>query len=287
MNRILARCRGVAASCLLVPVLVLGSCTSDDRGGGAAPPAQVETSTPIEVTATGSTLRADVDSADPGWLRVTFRNSTDGSRTLALVRLDEGSEPAALARAATGPAPAATDAFVYEGGVSLVPKGGSHTFKVEAFGGTHAFVSRGDGGAATTSKLEIRAGKAPLADPKTDARVLIQDFTFVADEAMKKAGTRSVTITNDGPTRHEFRLYRVKSGNEPGPVLDTFRGFSEPPGETSMLVPVVGAAAMDVPFRTITDLDLAPSSYVMACFVKGEDGLAHAQVGMSALLNVT
>jgi uncharacterized cupredoxin-like copper-binding protein len=114
--------------------------------------------------------------------------------------------------------------------------------------------------------------------PGTPLNVLLKDFEVRQDAAVVPAGTVSLLIRNQGPTRHE--LIVVRTDHDPGklPLQDDGLTVDEEGDDVKLVDDVDG---LDIDERQTLVLGLAPGNYVMYCNLEG-----HYLGGMYAALTV-
>ena len=114
--------------------------------------------------------------------------------------------------------------------------------------------------------------------PGTPLNVLLKDFSVLQDAAAVPAGTVSLRIRNEGPTRHE--LIVVRTDRAPGKLPLQSDGLTvNEEGDGVELVDDVDG--LDIDDRQTLVLGLAPGNYVMYCNLEG-----HYLGGMYAALTV-
>jgi uncharacterized cupredoxin-like copper-binding protein len=114
--------------------------------------------------------------------------------------------------------------------------------------------------------------------PGTPLNVLLKDFSVLRDAAAVPAGTVSLRIRNEGPTRHE--LIVVRTDRAPGKLPLQSDGLTvNEEGDGVELVDDVDG--LDIDDRQTLVLGLAPGNYVMYCNLEG-----HYLGGMYAALTV-
>jgi hypothetical protein len=289
-----ARCRRLLAVALL-PALVAGTSCKDskEREPIPDPPPTADRPTPVEVTLDGTGYRSSTSKVPAGWIRVTFHNRTDQSRDLALVRFAPDKTAADLAAALDDPKAleALGDAFVFEGGATMVPASSTTSFRTEVFAGRFAFgalddLAAGTGGAAP---LEVDQGDPPISDPRATATIRLGAFSHVLEGDVKQAGPRTLRVVGEGPGTHEVRLYKVKDGVAATAAYPTVPAMKDAPERATELVrPELGIAAMAPGFVNVREIDLSAGDYVMTCFlVDADTGRTYAELGMSTPFQVT
>ena len=114
--------------------------------------------------------------------------------------------------------------------------------------------------------------------PGTPVNVLLEDFKVGQDATAVPAGTVSLRIRNEGPTRHE--LIVVRTDRAPGKLPLQSDGLTvDEEGEGVKLVDEIDG--LDIDGRQTLVLGLAPGNYVMYCNLEG-----HYLGGMYAALTV-
>ena len=102
-----------------------------------------------------------------------------------------------------------------------------------------------------------------------------KDFGIALEEASTPAGSTTFDITNDGPSTHEFVVFKTDLAQDALPVdgSTVTEGTLDLVDEAEDIAPGVG---------TSLTVDLEPGSYVVICNIEG-----HYTAGMHAALTVT
>jgi uncharacterized cupredoxin-like copper-binding protein len=102
-----------------------------------------------------------------------------------------------------------------------------------------------------------------------------KDFGIALEEASTPAGSTTFDITNDGPSTHEFVVFKTDLAEDALPVdgSTVAEGDLDLVDEAEDIAPGVSASLT---------VDLEPGSYVVICNVEG-----HYTAGMHAALTVT
>jgi hypothetical protein len=109
------------------------------------------------------------------------------------------------------------------------------------------------------------------------------DYAYAAPDTLP-AGVVTIRMTNRGEEPHHGQLLRLNDGVS----FDQFVAALQQEGEGALrLTTPEGGPALIDPARTDeVTLDLAPGSYVLACFVPSPDGVPHLAKGMIKPLEV-
>jgi uncharacterized cupredoxin-like copper-binding protein len=103
----------------------------------------------------------------------------------------------------------------------------------------------------------------------------VRDFAITLEEHSTPAGSTTFDITNDGPSTHEFVVFRTDLAEDALPVdgATVSEDDLDLVDEAEDIAPGVGATLA---------VDLDPGAYVVICNVEG-----HYRAGMHASLTVT
>lgn len=111
----------------------------------------------------------------------------------------------------------------------------------------------------------------------SNVSVTLEDFSVTADPASVAAGSTTFDVTNNGPSEHEFVVFKTDLAPDAlpleGAVVDETGEGLELIGE------IEGIAAGS---SESTTFDLQPGAYVLICNVEG-----HYQSGMHTAFEVT
>lgn len=144
----------------------------------------------------------------------------------------------------------------------------------------------------------------PGAEPATSARpaqqeslpVPVQELDFVADEYSfrispdpavgLRPGWTTIRFRNDGAEAHQVMFARLKDGVDMSELAAAGAGDSSGAGAIEF-VDMLGGVSYIGPDREITAMVDLPSGTVLAmCYVPTPEGVAHALLGMSSVLDV-
>ena len=148
----------------------------------------------------------------------------------------------------------------------------------------------GGGKAATETVKPAAAGATPAALGTRSAADGMQTLVIEAVDFGYKtmgsitAGPTRVQLKNLGAEPHHAQFMLLN----PGVTLDQFgAAFKQGPGAAFPLVTFLGGPGAVAPTgQTEVLLDLPAGQYVLACFVEGQDHIAHAAKGMTLPLMV-
>jgi hypothetical protein len=127
---------------------------------------------------------------------------------------------------------------------------------------------------------------APAQEPASSPPVIdimASDYAFDAPDTLP-AGLVTVRLMNHGPEPHHAQLLRLNEGV----TVEEFSSALQTEGEAALRLVTVagGAGALDPHKTTDVTLDLAPGTYVLACFIASPDGVPHLAKGMLKPLTV-
>ena len=132
-----------------------------------------------------------------------------------------------------------------------------------------------------------RAAAADLADAEvvaTTLEVVATDHHFTVSATTVAEGMVPVELVNDGESPHHVLVVRLDDGQTMDDYLAAFEGGE---GAADELVTHAGGVnAVDPGSSAVGYADLAPGSYLVLCFIPGEEGEAHLTDGMVAELEV-
>ena len=132
-----------------------------------------------------------------------------------------------------------------------------------------------------------RAAEADLADAEvvaTTLEVVATDHHFTMSATTVAEGMVPVELVNDGESPHHVLVVRLDDGQTMDDYLAAFEGGE---GAADELVTHAGGVnAVDPGRSAVGYADLAPGSYLVLCFIPGEEGEAHLTDGMVAELEV-
>jgi uncharacterized cupredoxin-like copper-binding protein len=135
------------------------------------------------------------------------------------------------------------------------------------------------------------AGAAPTGDlakhPEvvaTTLEVTATDHHFTMSATTVAEGMVPIELVNDGESPHHVLVVRLDDGQTMDDYLAAFEGGEEAANE--LVTHAGGVNAVDAGTSGIGYADLAPGTYVVLCFLPGEEGEAHLVEGMVAELTV-
>jgi uncharacterized cupredoxin-like copper-binding protein len=126
-------------------------------------------------------------------------------------------------------------------------------------------------GSVSPAPAQAPASSPPVID------IMASDYAFDAPD-MLPAGLVTVRLMNHGQEPHHAQLLRLNDGV----TLDEFTSALQAEGDAALgMVTVAGGpGALDPHKTTEVTLDLAPGTYVLACFIASPDGVPHLAKGM-------
>ncbi len=142
-------------------------------------------------------------------------------------------------------------------------------------------------GTGAAAQGQTSANPSPTdADPPTNGHVTIQaeDFSFDMPSSVP-AGSIEFTFVNLGDEVHQAQFFHLK----PPATADQFIAQLKAGGPASTRTLAVPWGGMDevAPHKPVkVIITMAPGAYVVACLVRGADGMFHYQMGMTASFSV-
>jgi hypothetical protein len=242
----------------------------------------------ITVTATDATMRVVGDEAvRPGWTRIADTNDSSSNHALGVWRLRDGVGVDDLRKGLDTPdglgALQLVDAY---GGVDDVAAHTTFSMTARLDPGRYVLIDFGQGpegpdGPAWFTKtgfvheFEVRGKPTTARPPASTATLVASDFHYVVPQTLPRHGT--LEVRNAGSELHMAALLRLDPGATVASALSAIRAGKEPPGTQLELFGAIG------PGRAfLMDYDLAPASYVIACFMpsKSHESAPHVALGM-------
>lgn len=135
-----------------------------------------------------------------------------------------------------------------------------------ALGMVHPFVVAGERGTATM--------------PVASAEIRMSDYTF--DLPTLTAGTHAIRVVNEGTEEHEIAVARLPEGM----TFEAFMAAMTPESEPDGVTVVGGNGALSPGLANLWQVDLAPGTYAVLCWVPSPDGTQHVMKGMAKPLVV-
>ena len=185
-----------------------------------------------------------------------------------------------------GPASAAV---TWVGGVSGVEPGATGRATANLSAGDYfliCFLPSGDGQnhlmKGMVGSLHVTDTSEPATTAPADATETIVLSDFHVEIPAGFTGKGAVVVRNDGHANHELILVRLKDGKTLADAAAHKAGDPTPPPFT-----YAGGIGIIAAGTTVTtDLDLQPGNYIATCFVSGDTGQPHANMGMVATFTV-
>lgn len=131
-------------------------------------------------------------------------------------------------------------------------------------------------------------GDEPVTEPAEGAAVVeitAVEYAFEGVPETVPAGSTALGFSNEGDAAHELVVFRLVDGK----TLDDFlslEGEDDPRVDEIVDEEVGGTFSEPGGEVTYANLELAPGTYVLACFVPGPEGKSHAEHGMTAQFTV-
>ena len=118
----------------------------------------------------------------------------------------------------------------------------------------------------------------------TTLEVVATDHHFTLSDTTVAEGVVPIELVNDGESPHHVLVVRLDDGQTIDDYLSAFEGGEAAANE--LVTQAGGVNAVDAGASGIGYADLAPGTYLVLCFIPGEDGEAHLTEGMVAELTV-
>jgi hypothetical protein len=288
------------------PVLLLlaaAACSTKEQGGAMKAPAATTspaaaTSSPAEVPAVTFTAQdysyTGPDTIVGGVIRIDLENKGPSAHHMTLVRIDPGHTFAELKAGLMHMKP--TDApppwVHFVGGPNAAMPGGSSNATLDLQPGNYAIlclIPAADGQPhfmkGMIRALTVSAPTGPVATlPAGDDTIQLVDFGFVPAHPLT-AGHHVLSVVNSGKQWHEMLIVKLN----PGKTAVDFANWAEgglkgtPPGSL-----LGGISGMEVGDKENVDVDFAPGSYALICFMPDvKDGKPHYEHGMTYPFTIT
>lgn len=149
--------------------------------------------------------------------------------------------------------------------------------------------SEGSTGGSTSETSPGDATGATLPQPVQTLDIDGADYTFTISPdpaAGVKPGWTLVRFRNVGAEAHQVMFARIKDGVDMGELAAAGAGDSSGAGAIDFVDMIGGVSYID-PDRDITAMvNLTPGITMAMCYVPDAEGVAHALMGMSTMLNV-
>lgn len=203
---------------------------------------------------------------------------------------DEGGD------AASPPAgPMAPPAWFYEtvlsGGPYVLPGQTSYAV-IDLTAGEWAVWGQSAAAAPAAVAVTVTGEAAEQPPPPAAARVEMAEYSFTASPSLA-AGPQVIEVVNVGEQPHFLTVTGVPAGTTVEDVFALF-GMSPDPAATpagglsfEAVVPVLGTTDQSSGVTAWYAADLAPGTYLLACFVPDPgSGIPHAMLGMAQIIEV-
>ena len=129
----------------------------------------------------------------------------------------------------------------------------------------------------------VPAAGVTAAEPAAEVTVSLTDYDFTFSTPLT-AGRRMMRINNDGQQPHEIFFARLDSGATAQQLVQFIRGGmrGRPPA-----APAGGTVAIQAGSHSYLDLNLAPGTYAVLCFIPAPDGKEHVDHGMIKQITIS
>ena len=262
--------------------LVLGACTSA-RASGAT---KLDSQIPEVVIKTKDYAFEVPDQIEAGLVSITMVNDGQEPHHAQMIRLNDGVTLEQFQAAMQESEAAAMGLMTLVGGPGLVDPGLSTQVTLELKPGQYVllcFVPSHDGtphlAKGMVQPFEVVAASAEtatVAQPKAEATVKLQDFSFIFPTEVK-AGKQTWQIVNEGTQPHEIMLIRLAEGK----TLADAQAFAQAPHGQPPFSSIGGFQGITPGHSGWLNLDLQPGNYVALCYIPDPaSGHAHMDLGM-------
>ena len=133
--------------------------------------------------------------------------------------------------------------------------------------------------AACGPQASAASQKAPPAPAIGHVTITAEDYAFAMPSTVP-AGPVEFTLVNQGTQVHQAQLFHLNAGVTPDQFIAALKAGG-PASTRSLAAPWGGVdeTAPNQPAVHVIDV-MAPGTYVVACLVRGPDGMFHYQMGM-------
>ncbi|MEA2528944.1 MAG: hypothetical protein QOG89_588 [Thermomicrobiales bacterium] len=250
----------------------------------------------LQITVTDTAFEVSPSEVPAGLVTLVVNNTTNEEQSAVLIGPPEGmgmDEFTAMTQATPMADEAGFPSWFYDakitGGPVVLP-GQTAVAVVE--------LSEGDWGVIGESNLppapvRVTSGGTPetmQSEPTADLTVTMQDFAFVGLPDRLPAGHQVWRIENAGPQPHMAIISTAPAGVTLSQIIDAFFGGpnATPPGISEADIRTVGGLEISSAGQTAwVELDLAPGSYLVGCYVPDkESGMPHFAMGMGQIITV-
>ena len=130
--------------------------------------------------------------------------------------------------------------------------------------------------------LTVTPSDAPAAEPTGDVTMRLTDYAFGLSKPLA-AGKQTIVVENGAAQPHEVFIGQLAPGKTLEDLMTWLREPNGPPPASA----VGGVTGIAPGAKNAIDVDLAPGSYVLLCFVPDAgDGKPHVQHGMMQTIEV-
>src|SRR3954469_14842581 len=298
---------------LAIVTALLAACASDNKttsvsGSSSAPPqtsgapatttttggeTEVESVTATAGAPTEFAYTSNLSSVKAGPVKLALTNKGTQEHQATLVKLHAGVDLGALSAAATSDPTGASVFKLFDpaGGPNAVEPGKTVTTTQVLSPGSYlmmCFIPDPADGQAHASKGMVQpftvtdnpaikdVTSVKLGNDDT-AKVGVTEFAFNVPDTVE--GKATVKVDNTGEQAHEMALYKIADGKT---VDDVKTFFSSPPAGPPPFTSAGGVSALAPGTEITVDMDLAPGSYALMCFLPDTSGTgkAHFELGM-------
>lgn len=283
-------------SVAVLSLLAAAACSTKDQGGAMKAPAA--SATPAAAPAAPAAIRqvsftaqdysyTGPDTIAGGVIRIDLENKGPSVHHLTLVRLDPGHtfaefKAGLMHMKPTTPLPPWAH---FVGGPNAAMPGGSSNATLDLQPGNYAMlcmIPAADGQPhfmkGMIRALTVTAPTGPAATlPAGDDTIQLVDYGYVPAHPLT-AGHHVLRVVNNGKQWHEMLIIKL----DPGKTAMEFGNWADgglkgvPPGSV-----LGGVTGMEVGHQEDVDVDFAPGSYALICFMPDvKDGRPHYLHGM-------
>lgn len=269
-----------------VTALLFAACGTDEAPEAAGP-------TSIDVRAANYKFAAPA-SVEAGAVEITMENAGPEPHQVQLFRLNDRVDAAQVIAAAKkdGSGLGVAKLGAYAGGPNATDAGETQVATVALEAGNYVFLclvpdakGRAHAGLGMVKALDVTDSAETAQVPEADYQVSTTEFDFT----MPDAWSGTFTFTNDGEQDHEYQVMEIAKGKT---AKDFEAFFRAPPGQEPAGPPpwtTGGGGAVIEPGSSQTfELDLAPGTYFLMCFVADPQKKApHFALGMMKQFRVS
>lgn len=251
------------------PNTASGDSTAKNTAVASAPKAAPE----IVINASDFSLQKP-DTIVAGWAKFVLHNDGQGPIAAPVARLNEGVTLDVLQSAGKEGPDKAMGMVTMAGGIGAGP-GTTTEMWVNLKEGDYVIV----GPEGKLSPFAVKPASAnPIAPPKTDAAIALDDFSFELPATIK-SGRSTFNVVNRGQQDHEIIVAQVAEGKTIDDLLAFFMAENPdgpPPGEM-----IGGLVGLNPGGEALLTMDLEPGTYYALCFIPDPGShKSHVELGM-------